>query len=85
MEPPAEAEAVAVAAVAEAVVAEAVVTEEKVEEPPTPAHKPVTKVEVIERPVPTLDADFWAGMLTTKREMDKAAKSLRYSNLVVLK
>ena len=81
MEPPVEAEAVAVVAVA---VAE-VVTEEKVEEPPTPAHKPVTKVEEVERPVPTLDADFWAGMLTTKRQMDQAARSLRYSNLVLLK
>ncbi len=55
------------------------------EEPPMPFHKPATKVEPTERPVPTLDADFGGGMLNTKRAMDKAAKSLRYSNLVVFK
>jgi hypothetical protein len=55
------------------------------EEPPTPSHKPATHVEAIERPVPTLGADFWTSMVQTKREMDKAAKSLRYSNLVVFK
>jgi hypothetical protein len=54
----------------------------EVEEPSTPSHR---------RPVedpwsgPPPDADFWSGMLLTKRNMDKAAKSLRYSNLVVFK
>ncbi len=65
-------------------VAEAEVTE-TAEEPPTHSHKPVTSVETTQRPVPTLDADFWGGMLNTKRDMDKAAKRLRYSNLVVFK
>ena len=57
---------------------------EVAEEPPTPSHKK-TREEPVERPVPTLDADFWSGMLNTKREMDKAAKKVRYSNLVVFK
>mgnify|MGYP000187744975 CR=1 FL=1 len=57
---------------------------ETAEEPPTPSRKQVT-VETTQRPVPTLDADFWSSMLITKREMDKVAKSLRYSNLVVFK
>ncbi len=54
------------------------------EEPPTPSHKK-TREEPVERPVPTLDADFWSGMLITKREMDREAKKVRYSNLVVFK
>jgi hypothetical protein len=54
------------------------------EEPPTPSHK-TTREEPVERPVPTLDADFWGSMLNTKREMDHAAKKARYSNLVVFK
>ena len=54
------------------------------EEPPTPSHKK-TREEPVERPVPTLDADFWSGILITKREMDREAKKVRYSNLVVFK
>jgi uncharacterized membrane protein len=69
---------------AEAVVAETEVTPEVVEEPATPSHRQ-TSAEPVERPVPTLDADFWSNMLVTKREMDKAAKKARYSNLVVFK
>ncbi len=65
------------------VVAE-VVAEVEAEEPPTPSHKK-TREEPVERPVPTLDADFWSGMLITKREMDREAKKVRYSNLVVFK
>ena len=57
---------------------------EVAEEPPTPSHKQ-SKVETTPCPVPALDADFWTGIVNTKREMDKAAKSLRYSNVVVLK
>ena len=53
-------------------------------EPPTPSHKPTVVMEDT-RTVPTLDADFWGGMLLTKRKMDREAKSLRYSNLVVFK
>ena len=64
---------------------EVVEAEVMAEEPPTPSHKPTTVVESEQRPVPTLDADFWGGMLLTKRSMDKAAKTLRYSNLVVFK
>ncbi len=56
----------------------------EVEEPPTPSHKRTVVVED-QRPVPQLDADFWSGMLLTKRNMDKEAKSLRYSNLAVFK
>jgi hypothetical protein len=41
--------------------------------------------EPIDREVPTLDPNFWGSMLQTKREMDKAARSLRYANLIVLK
>jgi hypothetical protein len=70
--------------VAAEVAAEEVVAE-VAEEPPTPSPKPKKKVEMATRPVPTLDADFWGGMLNTKRAMDKAATSLRYSKLVVLK
>mgnify|MGYP000450189434 CR=1 FL=1 len=65
-------------------VAAGVGEEVEAEEPPTPSHKK-TREEPVERPVPTLDADFWSGMLITKREMDKAAKKVRYSNLVVFK
>ena len=61
-----------------------VVAEVEAEEPPTPSHKK-TREEPVERPVPTLDADFWSGMLITKREMDREAKKVRYSNLVVFK
>jgi hypothetical protein len=61
-----------------------VVAEVEAEEPPTPSHKK-TREEPVERPVPTLDADFWSGMLVTKREMDREAKKARYSNLVVFK
>ncbi len=57
---------------------------EVVEEPSTPSHKKTTE-EPVERPVPTLDANFWGDMLRTKREMDHAAKKARYSNLVVFK
>ena len=85
MDPPlvaevAEAEAVAEAVaevVAEAEVAEAEVAEVK-EVPQKPDRDP------IDRPVPTLDANFWGSMLQTKREMDKAARSQRYANLIVL-
>ncbi len=64
------------------------------EEPPTPSPKPRKKAVRISRPpaptlhhqpVPTLDADFWASMLTTKRQMDLEATRTRYSNLVVFK
>mgnify|MGYP000397103910 CR=1 FL=1 len=72
-----------VAEVAEvAKVADVTEAVEEAEEPPTPSHR--KKVEMATRP-PALDADFWGGMLNTKRAMDKAATSLRYSNLVVLK
>ncbi len=64
------------------VVAEAVA---EAEEPPTPSPKLRKKVEMTTRPAPTVDADFWGGMLDTEREMDKAATRLRYSNLVVFK
>ena len=74
MEPPVE----AATEVAE------VVAEVEAEEPPTPSHKK-TREDPVERTVPTLDADFWSGMLRTKREMDHAAKKVRYSNLVVFK
>ena len=74
MEPPVE-------AVTE-VVAE-VVAEVEAEEPPTPSHKK-RKADPMQ-PVLTLDADFWSGMLTTKRDMDREAKKVRYSNLVVFK
>ena len=52
------------------------------EEPSTPSHR-----RAVEDPWsgPPPDADFWSGMLLTKRNMDKEAKSLRYSNLVVFK
>ena len=62
--------------------------------PPTPTPKPRKKAVRISRPpaptlhhqpVPTLDADFWASMLTTKRQMDLEATRTRYSNLVVFK
>ncbi len=53
------------------------------EEPPTPSHKKRRADPM--QPVPTLDADFWSGMLNTKREMDREAKKVRYSNLVVFK
>ena len=53
------------------------------EEPPTPSHKKRRADPM--QPVPTLDADFWSGMLITKREMDREAKKVRYSNLVVFK
>ena len=73
MDPPTVAEVAEVVEVAE-------IAEEKVEElPEKPARDP------IERSVPILDANFWGSMLQTKREMDKAARSLRYANLVVLK
>jgi hypothetical protein len=69
----------------EAVVAETEAAPEVVaEEPATPSHKQ-TSVEPLERPVPTLDPNFWSNMLVTKREMDNAAKKVRYSNLVVFK
>jgi hypothetical protein len=69
----------------EAVVAETEATPEVVEEEPaTPSHKQ-TIAEPLERPVPTLDPNFWSNMLATKREMDTAAKKTRYSNLVVFK
>ncbi len=60
------------------------VPEVEAKEPPTPSHKPTVVVDDA-RPPPTLDADFWGGMLLTKRKMDREAKSLRYSNLVVFK
>ena len=53
------------------------------EEPPTPSHKKRRADPM--QPVLTLDADFWSGMLITKREMDREAKKVRYSNLVVFK
>jgi hypothetical protein len=69
----------------EVVVAETEATPEVVmEEPSTPSHKQ-TRVEPVERPVHTLDTNFWSNMLVTKREMDNAAKKARYSNLVVFK
>jgi hypothetical protein len=74
MDPPTLAEVAEVAEVAE----KAEVAEVK-ELPEKPARDP------IERSVPILDANFWGSMLQTKREMDKAAMSLRYANLVVLK
>ncbi len=67
--------------VAEATEATEVVAE--AEEPHTPSHKK-TRADPMQ-PVPTLDADFWSGMLNTKREMDREAKKVRYSNLVVFK
>jgi hypothetical protein len=66
----------------EAVEAEA--APEVAEEPATPSHKQ-TVAEPLDRPVPTLDPNFWSNMLLTKREMDAAAKKTRYSNLVVFK
>jgi hypothetical protein len=83
METPKEA-VTEIAKTTEATEATEVVAEVVAEEPSTPSHKK-TKEEFIERPVPTLDADFWSDMLNTKREMDKAAKKVRYSNLVVFK
>jgi hypothetical protein len=79
MDPPvAEAEAeVAVAEVEKAEVAE--VAEVEVKLPEKPDREP------IDREVPTLDPNFWGSMLQTKREMDKAARSQRYANLIVLK
>ncbi len=74
MDPPV-AEAAEVAEV-EVEKAEAEVKEVKVEKPDR---------EPIDREVPTLDANFWGSMLQTKREMDKAARSQRYANLIVLK
>ena len=62
-----------------------VVAEVEAEEPPTPSHKKRRADPIEERPAPTLDADFWSGMLITKREMDREAKKVRYSNLVVFK
>ncbi len=73
-----------------------VAKEEEAEEgpptpPPTPSPKPRKKAVRISQPptqqppVPTLDADFWASMLTTKRQMDLEATRTRYSNLVVFK
>ena len=73
------------AEVAAAEVAKVTEAVEEAEEPSTPSHIPRKKVEMATRPVPELDADFWGGMLNTKRAMDKAATSLRYSNLVILK
>ncbi len=63
---------------------EAVETEaapEVAEEPATPSHKQ-TIVEPLERPVPTLDPNFWSNMLVTKREMDTAAKKTRYLSFI---
>ena len=53
------------------------------EEPSTPSHKETSEEPIVERTVPTLNANFWGDMLKTKREMDHAAKKVRYSNLVV--
>ena len=61
------------------------VAEVEAEEPPTPSHKKRRADPIEERPAPTLDTDFWSGMLITKREMDREAKKVRYSNLVVFK
>jgi hypothetical protein len=49
--------------------------------------KPRKKVqmEAPPPPVPAIDAQFWGEMLNTKREMDREATRLRYSNLVVFK
>ena len=63
------------------------------EPPPTPSPKPRKKAVRISQPpapnlqppVHTLDAEFWASMITTKREMDSEATRTRYSNLVVFK
>ena len=77
MDPPVAEVAVAEAAVAEAV-AEVAGAEVK-QVPEKPDRDP------IDRSVPTLDANFWGSMLQTKREMDNAARSLRYANLVVFK
>ncbi len=76
MDPP-----VAEVAVAEAEVAEAVaeVAEAEVKQvPEKPDRDPIDRS-------PTLDANFWGSMLQTKREMDKAARSQRYANLIVFK
>ena len=79
MEIPTVAEVAVAEAVAEVEVAEKAEVSEVKELPEKPARDP------IDRSVPTLDANFWGSMLQTKREMDKAARSLRYANLVVLK
>jgi hypothetical protein len=74
------AEVVEAAEVAEVEVEKAEVAEVKeVKVPEKPDREP------IDRSVPTLDPNFWGNMLQTKREMDKAARSQRYANLVVLK
>ncbi len=67
--------------------------EEEVEapevEPPTPSPKPRKKAAKTTQqptpPAPTLDAEFWTSMVSTKREMDREATRTRYSNLVVFK
>jgi hypothetical protein len=66
------------------------------EEPSTSAEEPATpaptrkarkkvQMEAPPPPVPAIDAQFWGEMLNTKREMDREATRLRYSNLVVFK
>ncbi len=78
MDPVAEAAEVAEVEVekAEAEEVEEVKVEARVEKP---------EREPIDREVPQLDPNFWGSMLQTKREMDKAARSQRYANLIVLK
>ena len=84
MDPVAEAAEVAEAEVEKAE-AEVEKTEAEVEEVKVEAKVGKPDREPIEREVPQLDPNFWGSMLQTKREMDKAARSQRYANLIVLK
>ena len=57
----------------------------EVKKKPRAKRVPKAKPPPVEIPAPVADAEFWHGMMRTKREMDRAETRARYANLVTFK